>query len=708
MPPKKRSRSGCHTCKQARVKCDELKPKCGQCTKFNKPCDYTIKLKWGGRPYKKPRVSKVQQHMMQVQAVDDEPVRKVPQGQLTFQIETPAMIQSADLELASSAHVAAIKDEAVSSKPANSGVGVKIEPGLHDDLLLATSSLTNSSSNAAAVGGGPPLTPVTLSIIDDLLTTEIDEWSNLSIPDHLNLDSNISSANSNSDTVSPNNFMSLNLDNWSSNKPQSGMLISRPFIDQASSLAIHMSPSSSIEEMEIESIPRGLAPLPDILLNVPFYYESFKFYMDSTTSILTPADNSIYVDNPFKIVLPKLAMANDGLMSLLIAFGICHKAALENDKSKDLIVESLINRTLKELFKLLSNPETSTSDLTLALVMMLSSFTVFSFHFHWKLHMKGAKQIFLDRGYNKPFNKLLNDSSLNSHGNSSMRQKLLYFLIRWFAYIDIFTDLSSPLLPTIEELKKFDYVNYNDPNFVIDLTNDKMDYQFPEDTDKTSSLISLESHQSIDYMLGFNLKILPILSQLCSLIKIVNILKIKNPALNLPLDINRQALEIQQKLNEYQYPIFLTSKTPHYTSINHLIASNQCFILMGTLQLYTRVLHLDRNSSLIQSICSKMKLLIESYIDTKIPNSITLILPMFIAGCESIDPNLRSFWWEKLGDLKSRGGINAEVAMNLMNGCWKAQDLKNQNPDKDYSNFLTDDSKWWVRSNNLTNPVVFL
>ena len=78
-PIKRRSRSGCHNCtynqnkferkiaqmtntsgagKRLKVKCDETKPVCLHCSKNGTACDYSLKLLWGGRPYKTPRVEK--------------------------------------------------------------------------------------------------------------------------------------------------------------------------------------------------------------------------------------------------------------------------------------------------------------------------------------------------------------------------------------------------------------------------------------------------------------------------------------------------------------------------------------------------------------------------------------------------------------------------------------------------------------------------
>ncbi|KAK2737814.1 hypothetical protein FQN57_007372 [Myotisia sp. PD_48] len=53
--PKRRSRSGCTECRQRHRKCDELKPACTACQRAGKPCTYTLRLSWGGRPFSKSR-----------------------------------------------------------------------------------------------------------------------------------------------------------------------------------------------------------------------------------------------------------------------------------------------------------------------------------------------------------------------------------------------------------------------------------------------------------------------------------------------------------------------------------------------------------------------------------------------------------------------------------------------------------------------------
>ncbi|KAF1995020.1 hypothetical protein P154DRAFT_526654 [Amniculicola lignicola CBS 123094] len=61
MPPHKRTRTGCWTCREAGYKCDEQRPYCGRCTRLKIACKgYDVKLKWvsttaASPPRKRPR-----------------------------------------------------------------------------------------------------------------------------------------------------------------------------------------------------------------------------------------------------------------------------------------------------------------------------------------------------------------------------------------------------------------------------------------------------------------------------------------------------------------------------------------------------------------------------------------------------------------------------------------------------------------------------
>lgn len=336
--------------------------------------------------------------------------------------------------------------------------------------------------------------------------------------------------------------------------------------------------------------------------------------------------------------------------------------------------------------------------------------------------MNGAKQIFLMRGYNRPFDKILSDYKTDGSliSGEIKKSKLLYFLIRWFAYLDIFTNLSSPLEPTEDEIKKYcanspSYLDslspmsdsFSSPNSfsssfsIMDANNNgrapsndipqnnddldasntdpdnQIDYEVAETED---GLMKDESHQDIDYMLGFKIKFLPIFSQLAKLIKRVNLIKRSNERMNiaskassigLSPSIIESAINIQTKFQKLKYTVYETTETKRAKSLNAVVASNHCFLLMGMIQLYRRVLLMPRNSKIIQEMCLGILDAMTKHIDTQQPNSLGLILPLFIAGCECQNVNLQPLFIEKLHDFQEKGSVSAESGIEIMAKCWR-------------------------------------
>lgn len=846
---KSRSRTGCKSCKKSKIKCDEARPTCGNCQRCGKKCDYSLKLTWGGRPYKVPRVEKLnpiaslsrsqlevepasggtskgrsQSKTRKQTAIESKLQFKQPIHIINIQHEKPAdpahknaspkrslnpsenlnfLMKMSDPGLSISNLLHKEKDNRMIKPPLqktklqdssarspstpstdNAQCFQSLEESYTDPLVKKETSPvaqeTSPFSNETMSSNIQNLNNMLGSLFNEKLT-QFSPWSFLEqidksvnfassdIPDlqsltnakiseqdnivssnsqllstpALNLISNDSAALSESDQIE-----NYNLDEFADDLSKTGALnessldnlFSIPMMNESRRPAHNhhhhhnineklrieacLSPSSTSSSMSeiMETIPRGLLPLPDLLLNAPYFYDSFLFFTNLTSSILTPADSSVYVNNPFKKVLPKLAMTNNGLMSLIVAFGSAHKSVLLKKDSTE-IVESLLGRALSDLLVLLNNKETCTSDLTLTLVMFFTSFLVFNYQGDkWKVHMNGAKQIFLMRGYNRPFDKILldykTDGSLIS--GEIKKSKLLYFLIRWFAYIDLFSNLSSPLEPTEDEIVKYcssspsnvdslspisdsfsspssfsspftlldpNNVTTSNANKQSSSTNEAMDAKDDPDNqidyevaETDEGLMKGESHQDIDYMLGFKIKFLPIFSQLCKLIKRVNLIKRSNERMNiasttssiaLPPSIIESAINIQAKFQKLKFTVYDTSNTSRAKSLNAVIASNHCFLLMGMIQLYRRVLLIPRSSKVIQEMCLGIVNAMTKYIDTKQPNSLGLILPLFIAGCECQNVNVQPLFIQKLHDFQEKGSVSAESGIEIMMKCWE-------------------------------------
>ena len=65
-------------------------------------------------------------------------------------------------------------------------------------------------------------------------------------------------------------------------------------------------------------IPRNLEPLPSKLRENPMNLLYFHHFMNHTARVLVPHDDP--VSNPFRTVLPHMAVTNDNLLSLLLAY----------------------------------------------------------------------------------------------------------------------------------------------------------------------------------------------------------------------------------------------------------------------------------------------------------------------------------------------------------------------------------------------------
>ncbi|ODV87204.1 hypothetical protein CANARDRAFT_26627 [[Candida] arabinofermentans NRRL YB-2248] len=908
-----RSRKGCHSCKKAKIKCDESKPSCMNCTKNNRECDYSLKLTWGGRPYKKPKVEKLNPVAnLSSQQLNSTSMRLINSFGLD---SSSATSSSASTPLFAAAQTSFARESIKSSSPVASNltnrtlsnqrtslasdpsnkIRVKTEniTSLEASCALDTESLqktANDNTNPTSYAnmsiptykeassndirsttaksiplksttspvlslfdmGSPrsmlnfPLAPLRATDSPNMNSNRIDDYESLeesytpqliskvrspvnyisdnnSIPelalnnisnnfqsvsgaietlitdnilqekpsafleemDHYSTDFRIAHLNNknntrlsetllNNDQLDADNssaFIDALVDEYSVDiaklellKPQnSSALSSIPYINKKGSrvprlvideleedsdyedaLALNYygnskfddpyvtrsySTPSSTNSDTIEQIPRGLQPLPDMLLNVPDYYDSFRFYLDTTSSLLIPIDETMYRNNPFKVVLPQVAITNDGLLSVLVAFGLLHKNQLLNKEEPTEVVDQLLSRSLSELLVLLQNKETATSDLTLSLVLLLSSFMVFTSRSNnWKVHLKGAKQILLMRGYNKPFEKFMKDLKGNhmaiSLNNEIKKSRLVYFLIRWFAYLDVLANLSSPLEPTDAEVATFIEQTYKstpgetatrrsatpegkpkgtntknrikaiqngdskvDPitDFNFDLNeNQQIDYEIdtPKTGFQTSSILDDESMDNVDYFMGFDLRFLPLYTQTIKLIRKTNtLLRFTNAGeYKVSPSIIEQAMVIEKEFrrldsSESLTNISLESNGPSAQDTDNekyrsLIATNKTFLLMGLIHLYRRVLRIPKSSSLIQEMTKEMRNLVSKYIPNDSANEICLILPIFSAACDCEDEQDREWFCEKLRSFTKKGSPSSAFALEVIQKCW--------------------------------------
>lgn len=441
-----------------------------------------------------------------------------------------------------------------------------------------------------------------------------------------------------------------------------------------------------------ESIPPLLVPLPEILIEVPFYRNLMHFWVNVTSQNLVPAPSYIYSDNPFKVLLPQMAMEYPSILTTLLAFAASIRSLLlgpENIPTK--IVDQLLARSCNELLKLLKDKQEATSDGTLATVLLLSCYESFQsndFDRH-RTHALGARQIVMARQSFLPCTSPESDkstpSSTSSNQNSRGKESdIAFFLMRWFIYVDVMGALSAT-----KNSHKY-------------LTSENGHYQPIESvanlTDFNNNALDIDRKSDIDHLLGFDIRVLPQLTDIALLIRKSDsyLEQTGDNCSALPITIITAALEVKESITcAYEvgearrqakldsiidYKIQRkreTHRTDSPPNLNHIMqqydilrATNKIFCDMGLLNLYRRVLCVPRESPIIQDLANGIGLILELTIESKSSAEICSIFALFCAGCETLDPNMRSLFYNRFTKLTEMGNVNAMKSLQIMSRCW--------------------------------------
>lgn len=117
-------------------------------------------------------------------------------------------------------------------------------------------------------------------------------------------------------------------------------------------------------------------------------------------------------------------------MNLLLAYSASHRARLLNDAEPTDRINEFLQETIKDLNRSLNDEAEKKSDSTLATLIMLCSYDIISPNklISWRQHLNAAREIILSRGETEGIH---------------CRDNVTYFLVRWFAYLDVVGSLSG-------------------------------------------------------------------------------------------------------------------------------------------------------------------------------------------------------------------------------------------------------------------------
>jgi hypothetical protein len=365
-----------------------------------------------------------------------------------------------------------------------------------------------------------------------------------------------------------------------------------------------------------------------------------------------------------------VAVQADHLLNLLLAYSASHQARLLEQPEPTERISRFLDHTLGVLSKSLGDQDASTSDTTLATAIMLCSYEIIapgSFDATWQVHLSAARKILL----NRPAATRLN------------RNPFSFFLIRWFAYLDVLGSLSGeqsqPLIPE----------SYWTPN-----PDDEVPHGFQDD-------------DTVDCVLGFTTRCVAILAKIGELARECESLRRQWPMMEdqrwtPPKDIFDQATALQQELEHAKnratdccaasatyhnhgdhqiheihsdldmnfQPNSPGSPIAKSNSPSELLSTNLAFHCAALVHLYRRVFYLPREDQQVQSAAHQILNAFKK-ISRGGNAENCLLFPLFTAGCEVLDDKSRNYVLERMEGLENIGMTQVGRAKIVLERVWR-------------------------------------
>ncbi|KAL1646669.1 hypothetical protein SLS61_007743 [Didymella pomorum] len=379
-------------------------------------------------------------------------------------------------------------------------------------------------------------------------------------------------------------------------------------------------------------IPKSLEPLPPILMENKMNLLYFHHFINHTARILVPHDCE---KNPFRQILPEMAVHDPSIMNLLLAYSASHRARMLAQPEPSNRIALWVRDVFPQLRLALASNPNEVSNSTLCAVIMMASLEIiasntFEVPISWQSHLQMARSMVLARGGPQGVDR---------------GDRVSYFLSRWFAYLDVLGSLSGNKTDT--PLGSMYWTR----------SNARHDEEF-----------------EIDCLMGFTNRCVGSLARISELAKLCEPLRIDEKGSiredwRPTSDIEDQARTIQRELEEgltqrhVQHCGHTSSSSPSASSspqdtttwdATEIYATNEMFHWGGLVHLYRRVLGKPAHDAAVQSaIHSIVELLYK--VRRGSSAEACLLFPMFVAGCDAQDAGHREKIMDRLRGVEGFG-----------------------------------------------------
>ncbi|TVY89642.1 hypothetical protein LAWI1_G003595 [Lachnellula willkommii] len=389
-------------------------------------------------------------------------------------------------------------------------------------------------------------------------------------------------------------------------------------------------------------IARALEPLPNKLLENPMNLLYFHHFLNHTAGCLIPHNCS---SNPFRTILPRMAVQDDDLLCLLLAYSASHRARLLRQPEPATRIALWVQDIFPNLRRALDDPSETIPNTSLASAIMLASLEIvspvaFGIAVPWQRHLATARQIIAARG-----------------GPQGMRSaargdKVASFLWSWFAYLDVLGSLSGVT------------TNPASSSWVLD-------YEARDETD-----------YEIDCIMGFTSRCVRLLSKIAELARVCDNQRI-GPDLTIQPDW-RPSDETVARAEKLETELVASRLHPakpctHMQSSGEaayqwdsleMAATNEAFHWAGLVHLHRRILGKPSTHSDVQNAVREIH---GALYKVRRGSSATacLLFPIFTAGCDTQDEKQRVDILERLKGVERFGMTQVHKARTLMERAWE-------------------------------------
>lgn len=389
-------------------------------------------------------------------------------------------------------------------------------------------------------------------------------------------------------------------------------------------------------------IPRALEPLPPKLLENPMNLLYFHHFLNHTAGCLIPHNCS---SNPFKSTLPQMAVRDDNLLNLLLAYSASHRARHLRQAEPAIRIAQWVQNIFPDLRKALDNPTAIISNANLATAIMLASLEIispkaFGVEVPWQNHLDTARQMITARGGPQRMQ------------TASRGDQVSTFLWSWFAYLDVLGSLSGGK------------ANSSSSAWVLD-------YE-----------IDAENDYSIDCILGFTSRCVHILAKIAELARISDNSRIGSDhsirpewqpsedviarAALLEADLAASRLHPAKPCNHMQS----SGEAAYQWDRYEMAATNEAFHWAGLVHLQRRILgkpstHPDVQNAVREIFGALYKVRRGSSAEA------CLLFPMFTAGCDIGDHRQREEILARVKSVERLGMTQVKKARALMERVWE-------------------------------------